>query len=143
MLSATVPNAMEFANWVGKTKKRNIFMQVTHKRPTPLEHSIYIDGKFELIKNAKGEFLQQNYEKFLQSLTKAQKDKDELRIKRKVELKEKFEENDWEFKDKKKKKFFQKRELDKVSKPGNTESNKPQKQVNINLFSLNLKLNLI
>ena len=29
MLSATVPNALDFADWVGRTKKRKIFVQMT------------------------------------------------------------------------------------------------------------------
>lgn len=42
MLSATVPNAMDFADWVGRTKKRKIYVQITQKRPVPLEHNIYV-----------------------------------------------------------------------------------------------------
>lgn len=116
MLSATVPNAMEFANWVGMTKKRKIFVQTTYKRPTPLEHSIYLNGKFEVIK-PKGEgFLVKNYEKLLENMEKAKKDRDDFRDKRKADLKEKFEEKGWKFKDDEKKKFFQKKQLDKVQK---------------------------
>ena len=44
MLSATVPNAMDFAEWVGRTKKRKIYVMSTNYRPVPLEHSIYLDG---------------------------------------------------------------------------------------------------
>ena len=50
MLSATVPNSMEFANWVGRTKGRKIYVISTYKRPVPLEHSIYVLSKFHLIK---------------------------------------------------------------------------------------------
>ena len=50
MLSATVPNSMEFANWVGRTKGRNVYVISTNKRPVPLEHSIYVLSKFHLIK---------------------------------------------------------------------------------------------
>jgi antiviral helicase SKI2 len=31
MLSATVPNAMDFADWVGRTKARKIYLQSTDK----------------------------------------------------------------------------------------------------------------
>ena len=41
MLSATVPNALQFANWVGEIKKRRIFVIATSKRPVPLEHYLY------------------------------------------------------------------------------------------------------
>lgn len=41
MLSATVPNTMEFANWVGCTTKRKVFVLSTLKRPVPLQHYLY------------------------------------------------------------------------------------------------------
>lgn len=41
MLSASVPNAMDFADWVGRTKKRKVFVMTTNFRPVPLEHSLY------------------------------------------------------------------------------------------------------
>lgn len=56
MLSATVPNSMEFANWVGRTKGRNIYVISTNKRPVPLEHSIYVLSKFHLIKEQDNPF---------------------------------------------------------------------------------------
>ena len=37
MLSATVPNAMDFAEWVGRTKRRKVWVTGTNKRPVPLE----------------------------------------------------------------------------------------------------------
>jgi antiviral helicase SKI2 len=36
MLSATVPNYLEFANWVGRTKQKKVYVQYTDKRPVPL-----------------------------------------------------------------------------------------------------------
>ncbi|KAI1732822.1 DSHCT domain-containing protein [Ditylenchus destructor] len=47
MLSATVPNCLEFADWVGRIKNRNISVIQTLKRPVPLEHHLYTgqDGK--------------------------------------------------------------------------------------------------
>ena len=44
MLSASVPNAMDFSEWVGRTKKRKVFVMSTSHRPVPLEHSIYLGG---------------------------------------------------------------------------------------------------
>lgn len=41
LLSATVPNTLEFADWVGRTKKKRIFVISTLKRPVPLEHYLY------------------------------------------------------------------------------------------------------
>lgn len=44
LLSATVPNVMEFADWVGRTKRKVVYVAGTHKRPVPLEHSIFYGG---------------------------------------------------------------------------------------------------
>jgi antiviral helicase SKI2 len=45
LLSATVPNVMEFADWVGRTKRKVVHVTGTLKRPVPLEHSVYYGGK--------------------------------------------------------------------------------------------------
>eukprot|EP00172_Hildenbrandia_rubra_P000234 Plantae.Rhodophyta-Hildenbrandia_rubra.ctg11056.p1 GENE.Plantae.Rhodophyta-Hildenbrandia_rubra.ctg11056~~Plantae.Rhodophyta-Hildenbrandia_rubra.ctg11056.p1 ORF type:complete len:1120 (+),score=164.28 Plantae.Rhodophyta-Hildenbrandia_rubra.ctg11056:193-3552(+) len=47
MLSATVPNAMEFAAWVGRTKCRKVTVVQTSFRPVPLTHSIFTLSKSE------------------------------------------------------------------------------------------------
>lgn len=46
LLSATVPNVLEFANWVGKTKQKRVYVTGTNKRPVPLKHSLHYGGKF-------------------------------------------------------------------------------------------------
>jgi antiviral helicase SKI2 len=61
MLSATVPNYMDFANWVGRTKRRIVYVMKTFHRPVPLEHSLYIFKKFHVIKEANGRFLKEEY----------------------------------------------------------------------------------
>ena len=43
MLSATVPNYMEFAQWVGDIKETKVFVQNTLKRVVPLQHNLFID----------------------------------------------------------------------------------------------------
>ena len=43
MLSATVPNYLEFAQWVGKIKNTTIYIENTLKRVVPLEHKIFLD----------------------------------------------------------------------------------------------------
>ena len=55
MLSATIPNYMEFANWVGSIKKTTVYVEITLKRVVPLKHQIYIDSQniFE-VKNIEG-----------------------------------------------------------------------------------------
>ncbi|KAK5649054.1 hypothetical protein RI129_003946 [Pyrocoelia pectoralis] len=41
MLSATVPNTMEFADWLGQTHQRKVYVISTAKRPVPLQHYLY------------------------------------------------------------------------------------------------------
>ena len=45
LLSATVPNATEFARWVGMTKQTPISVMTTYKRPVPLEHYLFYTGE--------------------------------------------------------------------------------------------------
>lgn len=54
MLSATIPNTLEFANWVGATKKKKVFVVSTLKRPVPLQHYLYTGSG---IKSQHGLFL--------------------------------------------------------------------------------------
>lgn len=61
MLSATVPNHMDFANWVGRTKKRPIYVMKTFTRPVPLEHHLYLFDKFHMIREKEGSFLSKEY----------------------------------------------------------------------------------
>jgi antiviral helicase SKI2 len=44
LLSATVPNVAEFADWVGRTKRRKVFVTGTLRRPVPLEHCLFANG---------------------------------------------------------------------------------------------------
>uniref|UniRef100_A0A6E8V3K2 Helicase SKI2W n=1 Tax=Anopheles coluzzii TaxID=1518534 RepID=A0A6E8V3K2_ANOCL len=73
MLSATVPNTIEFANWVGKTKKKRVWVVSTAKRPVPLEHYLYtgFGGKSKddsfLIVNAQSQFVQDGYRRAKES----------------------------------------------------------------------------
>uniref|UniRef100_A0A1J3FE68 Helicase SKI2W n=1 Tax=Noccaea caerulescens TaxID=107243 RepID=A0A1J3FE68_NOCCA len=45
MLSATVPNTDEFADWIGRTKQKEIRVTGTTKRPVPLEHCLFYSGE--------------------------------------------------------------------------------------------------
>uniref|UniRef100_A0A182JXH9 RING-type domain-containing protein n=1 Tax=Anopheles christyi TaxID=43041 RepID=A0A182JXH9_9DIPT len=73
MLSATVPNTIEFANWVGKTKKKRVWVVSTAKRPVPLEHYLYtgFGGKSKddsfLIVNEQSQFVQDGYRRAKES----------------------------------------------------------------------------
>ena len=46
MLSATVPNTFEFADWVGRTKRKKVFVLSTYKRPVPLEHYLFTGNQY-------------------------------------------------------------------------------------------------
>lgn len=46
LLSATVPNTVEFADWIGRTKQKQIRVTGTTRRPVPLEHCIFYYGEF-------------------------------------------------------------------------------------------------
>ena len=52
LLSATVPNVMEFADWVGRTKRKLMYVTGTSRRPVPLEHSLYYEDQlYTIIRN--------------------------------------------------------------------------------------------
>ncbi|XP_031255224.1 DExH-box ATP-dependent RNA helicase DExH11 isoform X2 [Pistacia vera] len=46
LLSATVPNTVEFVDWIGRTKLKKIRVTGTTKRPVPLEHCLFYSGVF-------------------------------------------------------------------------------------------------
>jgi superfamily II RNA helicase len=51
MLSATVGNAIEFANWIGHSKQKPIDLISTNHRIVPLEHYIYMNNNLYSIMN--------------------------------------------------------------------------------------------
>jgi antiviral helicase SKI2 len=56
LLSATVPNTYEFASWVGRTKKKDIYVISTPKRPVPLEHYLWANKALHKIVDAHKKF---------------------------------------------------------------------------------------
>ena len=61
LLSATVPNTYEFASWVGRTKKKEIYVISTPKRPVPLEHYLWADKAMHKIVDANKRFLEKGW----------------------------------------------------------------------------------
>ena len=61
LLSATVPNTYEFASWVGRTKKKDIYVISTPKRPVPLEHYLWADKAMHKIVGADKKFLDKGW----------------------------------------------------------------------------------
>ncbi|GAA5952479.1 hypothetical protein JCM21900_005322 [Sporobolomyces salmonicolor] len=72
LLSATVPNTKEFADWVGRTKKKDIYVISTPKRPVPLEHFLYSGKELHKIVDAKGQFLGQGHKEATESIRRKQ-----------------------------------------------------------------------
>lgn len=61
LLSATVPNTLEFASWVGRTKQKDIYVISTPKRPVPLEIFLFAkDTPFKVI-DSNRKFLETGY----------------------------------------------------------------------------------
>ncbi|XP_071485976.1 superkiller complex protein 2-like [Diadema antillarum] len=73
LLSATVPNTMEFADWVGRIKRKSIYVISTLKRPVPLEHFLFTGNSTKtsdelfLLVDAASSFLQPGYKKAVQA----------------------------------------------------------------------------
>ena len=61
LLSATIPNTYEFASWVGRTKKKDIYVISTLKRPVPLEHFLWADKSMYKIVDADKKFIDKGW----------------------------------------------------------------------------------
>ncbi|KZV67653.1 antiviral helicase [Peniophora sp. CONT] len=72
LLSATVPNAREFADWVGRTKKKDIYVIYTAKRPVPLEHYLWAGRDMHKIVDSNRNFLGQGYKDAGEALRRKQ-----------------------------------------------------------------------
>lgn len=72
MLSATVTNVIDFANWIGRTRSSKIYVVFTLYRPVPLEHFLYVGSNttmdvkdnMHLIRKADSSFLMQGFVHF-------------------------------------------------------------------------------
>ncbi|KAF9469690.1 antiviral helicase [Collybia nuda] len=72
LLSATVPNTKEFADWVGRTKKKDIYVISTAQRPVPLEHFLYAGRELHKIVDSKRNFVAQGYNEAREALRRKQ-----------------------------------------------------------------------
>lgn len=61
LLSATVPNTHEFASWVGRTKKKDIYVISTPKRPVPLEHYLWANKNIHKIVDSDRKFSEKGW----------------------------------------------------------------------------------
>ncbi|XP_054161038.1 SKI2 subunit of superkiller complex protein-like [Oppia nitens] len=75
LLSATVPNVVQFADWLGRIRREKTYVVSTYERPVPLEHYLYVgrDGKSKhsrfMIIDGKGNFQKDNYKEAEQAMT--------------------------------------------------------------------------
>ncbi|KAF9187392.1 hypothetical protein BGZ50_001970 [Haplosporangium sp. Z 11] len=74
LLSATVPNTKEFADWVGRTKKKDIYVISTPKRPVPLEHHLFANRDIYKIVDATQTWQNLGYKKAVDALSKKDAD---------------------------------------------------------------------
>ncbi|KAM1225981.1 hypothetical protein PS2_044169 [Malus domestica] len=72
-LSATVPNAKEFADWLAKIHRQPCHIVYTDYRPTPLQHYIFPSGGngLYLVVDEKGKFREDSFQKALNALAPA------------------------------------------------------------------------
>lgn len=91
-LSATIPNAMQFAEWITKTHGQPCHVVYTDFRPTPLQHYFFPAGAdgIHLVVDEKGVFREENFQKAMSTIAdKAGTDPADFMAKRKGKGKDK------------------------------------------------------
>lgn len=75
-LSATIPNAMQFAEWITKMHNQPCHVVYTNYRPTPLQHYFFPHGSegIHLIVDEKGDFREDNFQKAMGAIAKKKGD---------------------------------------------------------------------
>lgn len=70
-LSATIPNAMEFAEWIVKIHNQPCHVVYTDFRPTPLQHYLFPAGGdgIHLVVDEKGTFREENFQKAMATIS--------------------------------------------------------------------------
>lgn len=61
-------------DWCGRTKRKNIYVISTLKRPVPLEHYLYADSKIHKVVDSSKRFQTLGYKQAQESLSKTKKD---------------------------------------------------------------------
>lgn len=69
-LSATIPNASQFVNWIAKIHRQPCHVVYTNYRPVPLQHYIFPTGGdgLHLVVDEKGKFREGNFQKAMATL---------------------------------------------------------------------------
>ncbi|RSH90161.1 ATP-dependent RNA helicase mtr4 [Saitozyma podzolica] len=73
-LSATIPNSMEFAEWICQTHEQPCHVVYTDFRPTPLQHYLFPAGSegIYLVVDERSNFREDNFQKAMASLAQGQ-----------------------------------------------------------------------
>lgn len=76
-LSATIPNALQFARWIAHIHHQPCHVVYTNFRPTPLQHYLFPTGGegIHLVVDEKGVFREDNFQRALNVLSNGEKDK--------------------------------------------------------------------
>jgi ATP-dependent RNA helicase DOB1 len=76
-LSATIPNSMEFAEWICQTHEQPCHVVYTDFRPTPLQHYLFPAGSegIYLVVDERSNFREDNFQKAMASLAQGQGEK--------------------------------------------------------------------
>lgn len=72
-LSATIPNAMQFAEWITTNHVQPCHVVYTDFRPTPLQHYLFPAGSdgIHLVVDEKGSFREENFQKAMSTIADA------------------------------------------------------------------------
>ena len=75
-LSATIPNASQFADWIAEIHHQPCHVLYTNYRPTPLQHYIYPQGGdgLHLVVDERGKFREGNFQKAMATLQESNVD---------------------------------------------------------------------
>jgi antiviral helicase SKI2 len=60
-LSATTPNTLEFSDWIGRTKRKPVYVIKTDYRPVPLSYHLWAGLKLHKILEGNGPFSEKGY----------------------------------------------------------------------------------
>jgi antiviral helicase SKI2 len=60
-LSATTPNTLEFCDWIGRTKRKPVYVVKTDFRPVPLSFNLWAGLKLHAVMESRGRFLEKGY----------------------------------------------------------------------------------
>ena len=87
MLSATIPNYLDFAKWVGRIKNTTIYIQNTLKRIVPLEHKMFLSAKKNyVVRNQADKVIEENVFKCVNDLNDMMGQFDKSKMTKKTQL---------------------------------------------------------